>query len=282
MDQKSRIFLLQKIAATSGILTSFVESNLNKDSFQKQFLKTPEGPDREQLVYNTVIANGKPKELVPITIDGPNGIKITYNVMPDYVKVNGLRVTIAPSTAQKIADHFNMKLPTDKISQQVYQAADTKVRATPLSGQGYTDSNGQYHSGQEVAQHRIGKSDAAITYNKLTDEAIKAHETKTNKPATLIAGHGKDILQPTNNPDAVRIGGWHGNDDKPLQPYSNTHKGEAKRHTEYGLYTRLIDNKVTITMPNGKTIETTLDKIQNDPILSKTISSSPGTNKYTT
>jgi hypothetical protein len=282
MDKKSRKVLLIKIAASAGILTSFVEQNLDKDSFRRKFLATPEGPERENLVYNAVVAAGKPAELTPITVNGPGGIKLTYNVMPDYVKVNGIRVTIAPSTAQRIAARFNMSLPTDKMSQQIYNAADIKTRAIPLSGSGYVGSDGKRYSGEDVAKERIGKADAALKYNEATDDAIKKEQAKTGNQGKLIAGHGKDILQPTNNPNDVRIGGWHGADGKPLQPYSDTHKGEALRHSEYGLFTRLVDSKVLITTPDGKTIETTLDKIQNHPELAKLIAAGPGVKKYTT
>lgn len=281
IDYNTRLHLLKKIAASSGILTSFVEQNLDKGNFKKQFLKIPEGQNRDQMVYDAIIANGKP-ELVPVTVTGPNGVKLTYNVTPDYVKINGFRVTVPPSVAQRVANHFDMKLPTDKMSQQIYDAADTKVRAIPLSSQGYTGQDGQYYNGKEVANNRIGKSDAAIAYNQLTDEAIQKQVAKSGKSPKLIAGHGKDILQPTQHPDDVRIGGWHGATNAPLQPYSNTHKGEAKRHTEYAMYTRLIDNQnVTITMPDGRVIPTTLDAVQNDPNLSKLIAAGPGTKKYT-
>ena len=48
------------------------------------------------------------------------------------------------------------------------------------------------------------------------------------------------------------------------------------------MYTRLIDNKVTVTYPDGKTVEKTLQEVQNDPELSKLISNIPGNNKYIT
>lgn len=285
MDRNSRVDLLEKIAINAGILTSFVEKNLGTDlyksNFKEQFLKTPPGPAREELIYNAVIKNGPPKQLVPITIDGPNGIKITYKVMPDYVMIDGIRITMAPYTAQKVADHFNMKLPTDKMSQQIYNAADTKVRANPLSGSGYVGADGKHYSGKEVAETRIGAADAALEYNKLTDQEIAKQQQQSGKVPSLIAGHGKDILQPMSRSIDPSIGGWHGQEGKPLQPYSSPHKGEAKTHSEYGLYTRLIDDNVIITTPDGKTIQTSLEKLLNNPEISKILTNKPGYNKYT-
>lgn len=280
----------------SGILTDTVEKSFsisNKDDtikpatppssdFRQKFLSTPEGPEREKLIYDAVIAQGPPKNLVPVTVSGPNNIKITYYVMPDYIKIGDIRVTMSPATAQKVANHFGMHLPTDKMSKQIYDAADMKVRANPLSGAGYKGLDGRWYTGKEVVNNRIGKSDAAVAYSSLTDQEIDKEKTKSGKEPTLIAGHGKDILQPLDNPNDPRIGGWHGKDKTPIQPYTAAHKGEAGRHSEYSLYSRLSGNKVLITTPDGKTVEKTMDEILNDPILSKSLTIKPGYKKYNT
>lgn len=286
MDRQSRMFLLQKIAASAGILSSFVEKHLQPSaskpetfSFKEQFLKTPPGPAREELIYKELTKQGPPKQLVPVTVDGPNGAKITYNVMPDYVMLDGVRVTMAPYTAQRVADHFGMLLPTDKMSQQIYDAANTKVRANPLSSGGYVGADGKRYTARDVIEHRIDKSDAALQYNELTNQEL-SKLTQPGKDPGLIAGHGKDILQPLARSNDPSMGGWHGKDGKALQPYSSPHKGEAGSHTEYGLYTRLVGNNVTVTLPNGKTITTSLDKLLNHPELSKVLSTKPGLNKY--
>lgn len=278
MYDNFRTATLQKILKEAGIISDLVSKSLNQptSNFKESFLKTPPGPNRETLIYNELIKRGPPKQLVPVTIDGPQGTKITYNVMPDYMMIDGIRVTMAPTTAQKVADFFKMKLPTDKISKQIYQAADTKVRAVPLSTNGYTGSDGKRYSAKEVVDHRINQADAALEYNTLTDAEI----AKTNKHPTLVAGHGKDILQPFSNPNDVSFGGWQGQEGNALQPYSSAHKGGANTHTEYGLYTRLVDNQVTVTTPDGQTIKTTMDKLLNHPEFSKAITSVPGNKRY--
>jgi hypothetical protein len=239
-------------------------------SFKDTFVKMPSGPAREEFIYNTLVKQGPPKNLVPVTVDGPNNTKITYEVMPDYLMIDGIRVTIAPATAQRVADAFGMKLPTSKMSQQIYNAANTKVRATPLSNSGYVGVDGQRYSGKDVVQSRISNSDAAIEYSKLTDAEIE--KQRKNNPAGLIAGHGKEILQPLGDPKDVSFGGWQGQNGKPLQPYTAAHKGAAASHSEYGLYTRLISNNVKVTLPSGKVINTTMDKLANKPNLWKSIS----------
>lgn len=281
MNREFRRILLEKLAA--GPLTSFVEKNLPKASagnFKELFLKTPPGPAREKLVFDEVLRRGKPQNLVPVTVDGPRGTKITYHVMPDYIMVDGLRVTMSPATAQGVADHFNMRLPTDKMSQQIYQAADTKLRAAPLSGSGYRGADGKFYAGKEVVKSRINQSDAALEYSKLTDEEIKRRQLESGKAPALIAGHGKDILQPLTNPNDPSIGGWQGDSGIPLQPYSSPHKGQAQAHTEYGLYTRLVGDKVTVMGPDGKIIETTMEKILNNPEMASSLATKPGLQKY--
>lgn len=284
MDRNFRRTTLAHILKTAGVVSDIVEKTLgaspNNTGFKDAFLKMPPGAARENLVYNEIIKRGPPKQLVPITIEGPNGIKITYRVMPDYVMIDGVRATMAPATAQRVADYFNMKLPTDKMSQQIYHAADTKVRAAPLSGSGYVGADGRQYSGKDVAERRIGQADAALHYNQLTDQEIEKQKNLTGKTPELIAGHGKDILQPTGDPNDPRIGGWQGSQGDALQPYSIAHRGEAGTHTEYGLYTRLVDNQVTVTTPDGQTINTTMDKLLTSPTFSGAVTTTPGIKKY--
>lgn len=239
-------------------------------SFKDTFINMVPGPTREQFLYDEIVKRGPPKNLVPVTVNGPSNIKITYQVMPDYLMVDGTRVTLTPATAQRVADAFGMKLPTSKMSKQIYDAADTKVRATPLSSSGYVGSNGQRYSGKDVVQHRISQSDAAVEYSKLTDAEIA--KLNKNKSPGIISGHGKEIVQPLGDPKDVSFGGWQGQNGKALQPYTAAHKGAAQSHSEYGLYTRLISNNVQVTTPGGKVINTTMDKLASKPNLWKSIS----------
>ncbi len=245
-------------------------------SFKNEFLKMQPGPAREALVYNALIAQGPPKNLVPVTVPGPNGTQITYKTMPDYVSIDGLRVTLTPSTAQRLANAWGMSLPTAKMSQQIYNAADTKVRAPPLSGSGYTGIDGKKYTAKDVAETRIGASDAAVRYNDLTNKEV----AKAGENPGLISGHGKEILEPVSNPNDVSFGGWQGSNGKPLQPYGSAHHGESENHTEYALYTRLIGGDVVITTPDGKKITTTMEKLRANPNMSSAVANSPGIKQY--
>ncbi len=87
-------------------------------SFKELFLNTPPGQARENLVYQEIVKRGPPKEMVPVTIDGPNGTKITYHVLPDVISIDGIRVPMTANTSQRIANTFKMHLPTAKMSKQ--------------------------------------------------------------------------------------------------------------------------------------------------------------------
>jgi hypothetical protein len=247
-------------------------------SFKQQFLALPPGVARERLIYEAALAQGKPKNLVPVTVPAPGGGKITYYTLPDYLSIDGMRVPMAPATAQKLANHWGMVLPTPEMSKQIYQAADTKVRATPLSATGYTGKDGRRYTGKDVISRRIGASDAAVKYNEETDEAI----ARAGGAKGLIAGQGKDILENQGNGHDPVIGGWAGAHGDPLQPYTVAHRGEAERHSEYGLWTRLIDGDVEITKPDGTKVKTTMEKLRADPVLSKAVSSGSPIKQYHT
>lgn len=164
-------------------------------SFKDEFLKLPPGKARDELVYKAVISQGRPKNLVPVTVPGPNGSKITYNVQKDYCMVDGIRVPVTGVVAQRIADHFGMSLPTVKIDRQVWDAAKIKLKPTPMSG-GAT-IGGKYYSGQEVVNSKINTSDTSVAFNDKINDQLKGKEPG------LVAGHMKSIVQPD---DPTRLG----------------------------------------------------------------------------
>lgn len=223
-------------------------------SFRDDFAKTPPGPKREELVYRAVLNMGKPTDLAPVAVDGPNGTKITYYVTRDFLNTDGVWLPMTGVTAQMVADHFGMFLPTPKMSRQIYANATTKIMPTPLSASGY----GQY-SAQQVVQSRIGASDAALAYSQRIADAQQAHSGEG-----IIAGHMKDITQP---PPSGNLGlyGWYGNNGKPVQnSYFTPH--DIYQHTEYGSGVRLVDKRVEIAYPDGRKEETTMDQLLNGPM----------------
>jgi len=236
-------------------------------SFRDDFAKTPSGPQREALVYRAILSQGKPTNLAPVTVDGPEGTKITYYVTPDFLNVDGVWLPMTGVTAQTVADHFGMYLPTPKMSKQIYSQASTKIMPTPLSASGY----GQY-SAQQVVQSRIGASDAALAYSQRINDALR-----TKGKGGISAGYMKDITQP---PPSGNLGlyGWYGPDGRPVQ---NSHytPHDTYQHTEYGSGVRLVDKRATVAYPDGRREETTMDKLFSGPLHSA-VTDAPGVARY--
>lgn len=264
----------RKNAKSSGRLTEFVTKYLGEStsSFKEAFLKLPPGPEREQLVYDEVIKRNLKANLVPITVEGPNGTKITYKVMPDYIAIDGIRVPMAGKTAQKVADHFGMVLPTDKMSDQIYDAADVKLRPPPLSASGYRDSSGRYYSAKEVVEHKIGDPEAALAYSTQIEKEIQDKGKKG-----LVAGHMKDVIMPYD-PSKLGLYGWRGEDGGLIQTPRTSH--DTSVHTEYGAGTRLADSEVEVTTQDGKTIKTTMDKLMSHHEMYQAVSNFKGVRRY--
>lgn len=242
-------------------------------SFKEEFLKLPPGPAREELIYKAVIAQGPPKQLVPITVPGPNGTKITYKVLSDYITLEGIRVPMTGATAQRIANHFSMNLPTTKMDRQIWEAANTKLKPSPMSG-GAT-IGGKYYTGEEVVRSKINTSDTSVAFNDKINDQLKG------KDPTLVAGHMKSIVQP-DDPNRLGLTGWYHPDGTPIQK-GNISSHDTQQHSEYAAGTRLVADQITVTKPDGSTYTTTMDKLLADKDLGKAVTlSGAGPKKYDT
>lgn len=277
VDNSFRLMTLLKIAENAGILSSFVEKNLGGDSsvpsdFKEKFAQSKPGPQRDQLVYDELVKRNKKPDLVPITVNGPASTKITYFVMPDYLNIDGLRVTVAGQMAQKIADHFGMHLPTPKMTQQIYDNADEKLSLTPLSAGG--EIGGRHYTGEEVVKHKISDSDSALAYSQMAEDKIKNLQGKPN----LISGYMKQITQP-DRPGKLSLYGLYDKSGNPIQSSSYT-PHDTSVHSEYASGLQLTGDKVIVTAPDGRKVETTMENILNNPNFAISLSNSVGLKRY--
>lgn len=207
-------------------------------------------PQREQFVLKTI--KSLPKDVIvrsmkPITITRPDGAKVTYKVMPDYVMIDGMRVPMSGSTAQKVADHFGLSLPNAAMANEIYQNADVKVTAKPLSGSGTQVGNTQY-SGADVVQKGVGYAPFAVTYN---DKINKQLSDKGVKDDQIVSGFAKDIIAPVK-PGQLGLYGLYDKNGKPIQGGTGSTPHDTDIHTEYGSFVRLVSPDVTITYPDGR------------------------------
>ena len=287
-NKVKEIITLARIFKDAGGLTSHVEKKLNvspsevePSDFKSKFLKLKAGPERENLVFQEVIKRGPSTfgNLVPITVDGPGGTKITYKAMARPITIDGFRVPMAGQTLQKIADHFGMSLPTSKITEQIWDEAGKtggQIAAKPLSGSGVTFSDGQRFTAKQVVENLISDSRSADAYNKIMDDYI-ANMFKGKEP-DLIAGEGKTIVL-TDRPEKLGLYGARDSKGNVIQTSEYT-PHDTSVHSEYMTFGRLLGGDVTITFQSGKTIPSTMDKVLNHPKLYKAISNSK-VKKYT-
>ena len=207
------------------------------------------GPEREAFVLKTLTSLPRDqivKTLKPITVPGQNGTKVTYEVTPDYISVDGMRVPMSGVTAQKVADHFGLNLPTPKMVDEIYQNADVQVQAQPLSGSG-TNIGGKQYSGQSVVQTGVGYAPFAINYNDKVNQQLAQKGYKGGDQ--IVAGFAKDIVPPIGG--TLGLYGLYDGKGKPIQGGNGQTPHDTKYHTEYGTYVRLVSPEVTITYPDG-------------------------------
>lgn len=171
------------------------------------------------------------RDFVPVSINGKRGIKATVWVAPDYLAIGDnadfVRFPMNPITAQRVADQFKCVLPTKKLVDIIYRAADIKLSPSTL---------------------RPGKSMVQ------TSQWLKHHqliEKKMNKfyQGRLVAGHKKDVVISNRLQQyraRVAIYGWHRRSGKAIQPLSTIH---GNHYADYSHGIRLIASMMQV---NGK------------------------------
>lgn len=220
-------------------------------SFKDEYAKFPKpSPEREAFVYRAITSLSRDqivKSMKPITVTRADGAKLTYKVMPDYVMIDGVRVPMSGNTAQRVADHFGLSLPSAAMAKEIYQNADVKVSAKPLSGSG-TNVDGKQYSGQDVVDTGVGYAPFALNYNDKVNKQLADHGAKDGE---IVSGFAKDIVAP---PAAGKLGlyGLFDANGKPIQGGNGQTPHDTTIHSEYGSFVRLVSPDVEITYPDGK------------------------------
>jgi hypothetical protein len=167
----------------------------------------------------------KPISLSAVEKSGAKHIGQCY-VMPDYLAVGSdadfFRIPLTPRTAMKIAEMLDCTLPTEKISDAIFAAADSKLDPRPLSK--------DRESVATFFQHHL-----------LIEEQLRG------KPrGMLVAGIKKDVVL-TNRlkekPHKVAIYGWHYPDGRPIQPL---YVGHWDGYVDYSHGIRLIAQEMIV------------------------------------
>jgi hypothetical protein len=150
-------------------------------------------------------------------------------VTPDYLCIGSdrdwARVPITPMAAQSIADKLNCFLPTRKIVNDIYVAANVKLEPAPMFA--FRDSS------VTMYQHHL------------------IVEGQRRGRAGLIAGIKKDVvitgkIARDPKPNRVAIYGWHKLDGKPIQ---RLYTGHVNWYVDYSHGIRLVYERMKV---NGK------------------------------
>ena len=136
----------------------------------------------------------------------------------DVVTGGGVRLPLWPSTAQRIADRFDAILPTERLSDAIWQAGTVKLTPRPMT--------------------------PTPTSPRDSNAMLSAHEALVNVELSgrdgLIVGAKKDVIVGAavpRTPGKVFIYGWHQRDGRPIQPVFG---GHSSRYSDYSHGARLV------------------------------------------
>ncbi len=219
---------------------------------------------REDSLFHQIISGNVPdfmRTLVPVTSSASIGgtlYSVTYYVTPDYLVVgSNERYFLTPMTpllAQRLADTLRCILPTRKMVNDIYAAAQLKLAPAPIP------PSPAMTTVPVFAQH-----DSMVWEQR-------SPQLGPNPLGTLVGGTKKDVVISnkirndlrTGVPKPVVIYGWHQLNGVPIQPLYNGH-GETYADYSHGI--RLVQEAVQL---NGS--PTTISAILKDNTLAPILS----------
>ena len=194
-------------------------------------LQAVDGVTRDSHVAREMLSGNMPRflrNLRPVSIRGlaADGatVVITICVTPDYLALgsdaDNARIPLGLRAATRLGDAFNMLLPTPRIVDLIYRAADVRLSPRPMP------AGPQMRSTDYLMQH---------------DATVDAQRRRAGAaPGALMSGHKKDVVLTTRlaaMPGRVAIYGWHRANGQPIQPLSTVH---GAGYADYSHGVRLV------------------------------------------
>jgi hypothetical protein len=216
-------------------------------------------PEREQEIFAQIMAGNVPhflRQLAPVSVtsvaDGTTN-QATFYTTPDYLAVGSdedyFLTPISPNTAQRIADALHCSLPTPKMVNEIYAAAQVKLAPAPIP------------PGPAMTTVPVFSNHNAIVQGQRADQ-LQAHPL-----GALVAGHQKDVVitaKLASAPGKVAIYGWHQTNATPIQPLYLKH---IASWVDYSQCIRLVQQEMVL---NGAT--QTIAQVLADPTLAGLLS----------
>ncbi|HEY9844107.1 MAG: hypothetical protein ACAI44_38595 [Candidatus Sericytochromatia bacterium] len=198
---------------------------------------------REEAFLKQILSGNVPDHLrhfkeIEVSAKGGDGQMhtATVRVLPDYLAIGSNQdytlVPMSPLTAQKIADALKTDtqpaplLPTRKLVNEIYKAAEVKLQPSPKTP---------------------GPQMMSTPYYAAHDAKIRQQRQQAGaSDGNLISGHKKDMVLSNlldQKPQRVAIYGWHQLNGKAIQPLSTVHEDT---YADYSHGARLIGGTVRV------------------------------------
>ncbi len=192
--------------------------------------------EREVEIVKAVLSGNVPsisRKMVGIQVSLPSNTlgkvdrlhQATYYVMCDYMAIGSdmdyVRIPITPNAAIQICDRIHCELITEKISDDVYSAAERRMVPHPLT----------------VDRDQIS---AFVAHNSAIDDVLR------EKEGSLTVGIKKDIVitnRLKEKSHRVAIYGWHYPDGRVIQ---SLYVGHVDWYVDYSHGLRLMSNRMLI------------------------------------
>lgn len=256
-----QIFLIcftGSIFAQDFVLPPRATNAISGDEFVRK-ISTLDFAQREQAVVDEILTGDIPafqRKFCPVNVtnvsDGATNIA-TFFAAPDYLAIgsdeNYFLTPVSPETAQRIADRLDCVLPTRKMVNEIYAAAEVKLTPSPIP------------------------PNAAMTTIPIfaqINETIRMQRAlalNSHPLGALVAGHKKDVVisaRLATVTNKVAIYGWHQTNGIAIQPLF---LGHSTAWVDYSHGIRLISKNILV---NGE--KKTVAEVLADPKLCGLIS----------
>ncbi|WP_139103172.1 hypothetical protein [Pararhodobacter sp. CCB-MM2] len=200
------------------------------------------GSERDGAVIGEVLQGNIPdflRNLVPVTFTGSvNGqqTRVTICVMPDYLAVGSnrdfVRVPLGLPAAMRVAERFDMVLPTTTMVDAIYQQAQVRLSPSPMDPTSAMSTTGYFMRHNTTVQGQLSQAGGRL--------------------GQLVSGHKKDLVLTNrlqSNPGRVAIYGWHQRNGRAIQPLSTVH---GAQYADYSHGIRLVSRTAYV---NGRAVD---------------------------
>ncbi|MFW5881139.1 MAG: hypothetical protein ACOCTP_01295, partial [Roseicyclus sp.] len=188
------------------------------------------GSGRDSALIAEAMAGNVPshlRELQPVRFDGIAGgrqTEIVICVTPDYLSVGSdsdhVRVPLGLPAALRVAEAFDMMLPTTRMVDAIYAQADLRLAPRPMTPGPQMSSTEYFHRHDRTLDAQLAGAGG--------------------RQGVLVAGHKKDLVianRLARNRGRVAIYGWHRGQGDPIQPLSTVHGAD---YADYSHGIRLV------------------------------------------